>query len=75
MGTTVSPSVKLSTETSGPSMYSSMTTRAPDAPKACPSIMARTASLASSQVWATTTPLPSASPSAFTTMGAPCASI
>ena len=29
IGTSASPSVKLSTETSGPSIYSSMTTRAP----------------------------------------------
>ena len=75
MGTTVSPSVKLSTETSGPSMNSSMTTRAPLCPKALSSIMERTAAFASSAVCATMTPLPSARPSALTTMGAPCASI
>ena len=74
MGTMVLPSVKASTVTSGPVMHSSMTTLAPAAPKALFSIMLTTAALASSKVWATTTPLPSARPSHLTTMGAPCAS-
>ena len=69
IGTSVFPSVKLSTLTSGPSRYSSMTTRAPLSPKARSSIALFTASTASSRVMATTTPLPSARPSALTTMG------
>ena len=46
-----------------------MTTRAPLSPKARSSIALFTASTASSRVMATTTPLPSARPSALTTMG------
>ena len=54
-------------------MHSSMTTVEPEAPNLWSCIMERTASSASSTVAATTTPLPRARPSAFTTMGAPCA--
>ena len=70
MGRMVCPSQKHRTVTSRPVMHSSISTRAPDAPKRPSSIMARTASRASSSVCATTTPLPSARPSALTTMGA-----
>jgi len=44
----------------------------PAAPNAPSNIMAMAAS-ASASVIATTTPLPAASPSALTTIGAPCA--
>ena len=71
MGTMCSPSQKAKTVTSGPVMHSSMTTVAPEAPNLPPSIMSRTAVLASATVWATITPLPRARPSALTTMGAP----
>ena len=53
-------------------MHSSITTVEPDWPNFLSSIISRAAVLASSTVAATTTPLPRASPSAFTTMGAPC---
>ncbi len=56
-------------------MHSSMTTVEPDAPNFLSAIISRAAVLASSTVAATTTPLPRASPSAFTTMGAPWASM
>ena len=72
MGRMCSPSQKASTVTSGPVMHSSMTTLAPAWPNLWSPIMDRTACWASSTVWATTTPLPRARPSAFTTMGAPC---
>ena len=73
MGTRCSPSQKASTVTSGPTMHSSMTTVLPESPNLWPSIISRTAVSASSTVEATTTPLPRARPSAFTTMGAPSA--
>ena len=69
MGTTVSPSVKDRTETSGPVRNSSITTRLPLWPNMPSSIMETTACLASSRVWAMMTPLPRARPSALTTMG------
>ena len=75
MGTRCSPSQKANTVTSGPVIHSSMTTLAPAWPNLRPSIMERTASWASATVWATITPLPRARPSAFTTMGAPSASM
>ena len=75
MGTTVSPSAKASTVTSGPTMHSSMTTVEPEAPNLPPSIMSRTAAFASSTVAATVTPLPRARPSALMTMGAPSRSM
>ena len=56
-----SPSVTTNSETSGPSRYSSMTTRPQSA--ACASAAARSS--------VTTTPLPAASPSFFTTYGGP----
>ena len=67
MGTTVSPSVNESTETSGPVRNSSMTTRLPLAPNFPSSIISRTALFASALLPAMMTPLPSASPSALTT--------
>lgn len=63
-GTTVTPSVMAKRETSGPSRYSSMTTRSQ------PSAWARAAARSS----VTTTPLPAARPSSLTTYGAPKAS-
>ena len=69
MGLTQLPSVKASTETSGPVRNSSITTVEPDLPKMPPSIISRTAALASSRVWAMITPLPRARPSALTTVG------
>ena len=56
---------------SQPVKHSSMTTERPASPKAWPSMMRAMAASASSTVAATTTPLPEARPSAFTTMGAP----
>ena len=69
IGTTVSPSVKDRTDTSGPVRNSSMTTVAPLSPKRPPSIMERTASRASFRVSQISTPLPRARPSALTTVG------
>ena len=69
MGLMVLPSVKASTETSGPVRNSSMTTDLPDAPNFSSFIMEDTASIASSRVLQISTPLPSARPSALTTMG------
>ena len=69
MGTTVSPSVKDRTDTSGPVRNSSMTTVAPLSPKSRSSIIERTASRAASRVSQISTPLPRASPSALTTAG------
>ena len=50
MGTTVLPSAKASTDTSGPSSISSMRMRAPLSPNTRSPIMACTAALASSLV-------------------------
>ena len=69
IGTTVLPSVKLSTETSGPVRNSSTTMRAPLSPNFFSSIMDRTAAFASSLVSAIITPLPRARPSALITVG------
>ncbi|VWL93240.1 Uncharacterised protein [Collinsella intestinalis] len=71
MGRTALPSVKASSVHSGPVSISSITTVLPAAPNA-PSKHSCTACRASSRVRATTTPLPAARPSAFTTTGAPC---
>ena len=68
-GTTVVPSLRQNSDTSGPDRYSSMTT--------APSGLARQAracSSASARSSVTTTPLPAASPSSLTTCGAPNAS-
>ena len=69
IGTMVLPSVKESTDTSGPVRYCSMTIRSPLLPNAPSSIMALTAACASDRVSAMMTPLPSASPSALITVG------
>ena len=69
MGTTVFPSVKASTDTSGPVKNSSTTTVSPLWPNLPSHMAARTASAAASRVSAMTTPLPRARPSAFTTVG------
>ena len=69
MGTTVLPSVKLSTETSGPVRNSSMTIRLPDAPNCLSSMMLFTAASAAASSSQISTPLPSARPSALTTSG------
>ena len=69
MGTTVLPSVKESTDTSGPSKNSSMTMCSPLAPNFLSCIICLTASAASSRLIAIITPLPKASPSAFMTVG------
>ena len=69
MGTIVRPSVKASTETSGPKRRSSISTRSPLAPKTRSLMMATTAAPACAASSATTTPLPRARPSAFTTIG------
>ena len=58
-GTTAEPSVRQNSETSGPSRYSSITTR--------PHATAWASAAARSEV--TTTPLPAARPSSFTTYG------
>ena len=65
------PSHSANSETSSPVRHSSITTAAPASPKARRSIIASIAASASASVAATTTPLPAARPSAFTTIGAP----
>ena len=69
MGHTVCPSVKASTDTSGPVRKLSMTTRLPESPKTLSSIMSRMAARASSRFWQISTPLPRARPSALMTWG------
>ena len=69
MGTSVSPSVNDSTDTSGPVKNSSITMWRPLSPKRPSRIIETTASFASSRLCAMMTPLPRASPSAFTTTG------
>ncbi|MCY1558524.1 hypothetical protein D9M68_954660 [compost metagenome] len=69
-GRIASPSESTKRLTSSPSMNSSITTAAPDAPKA-PEKQSMMASSASSTLMATVTPLPAANPSALITMGAP----
>ena len=69
MGTTVFPSVKARTETSGPSRYSSITILSPLLPNLWSRIISTTAAFASARVFAMITPLPSARPSALTTVG------
>ena len=67
----MSPSHSAKKLISRPDRNSSITTSAPAAPNSPSNIMAMAAS-ASASVIATTTPLPAASPSALTTIGAPC---
>lgn len=64
------PETNASSEHSGPVRHSSTSTLEPAEPNA-PSKQLRTAFSATSMVSATTTPLPAARPSAFTTTGAP----
>ena len=64
------PSHNTKSETSSPSMKSSITTAAPEAPND-PEKQSITASSASSTLMATVTPLPAAKPSALMTIGAP----
>ena len=68
-GTAISPSLITMKLVSSPSMKSSITTRCPAAPNLPPAIMPVSARAASARVRATVTPLPAASPSAFTTIG------
>src|SRR6056297_1742813 len=72
IGRTSVPSQSTKNDASSPLMTSSITTSAPAPPKAPPNMSSMAAS-ASATVSATITPLPAASPSALTTMGAPCA--
>ncbi len=74
IGRTVSPSQSTKKEASSPSMNSSITTSAPASPNSPPN-MSSTAASAWSTVSATITPLPAASPSALTTIGAPLSRI
>ncbi len=61
------PSTSASTETSGPSSISSMTTRAPASPNSRCCIIRSSASSPSASLDGTTTPLPLASPAALIT--------
>mmetsp|Transcript_4882 Transcript_4882/g.11345 ORF Transcript_4882/g.11345 Transcript_4882/m.11345 type:complete len:278 (-) Transcript_4882:820-1653(-) len=66
-GSTVYPSERPNTLTSGPSSFSSMTTSSPASPNTLPSRHSLRAAMASSFVSGTTTPLPAARPDALTT--------
>ena len=70
-GNAVWPSHSANSETSSPIRHSSITTASPASPNARAAIIASIAASAASSVSATTTPLPAARPSAFTTTGAP----
>ena len=70
-GRAVVPSERQKKLASSPVRHSSITTSAPARPMR-PAKQASTAATASSRVAATVTPLPAASPSALTTIGAPC---
>jgi hypothetical protein len=72
MGTIVLPSQNAMNEASSPISASSTTTVSPAGPNICLTIMSCRASSASRMVWAMTTPLPAASPSALMTMGKGC---
>ena len=69
IGTTTCPSVNANTDTSGPVINSSITICLPACPNAWSTINSLTAWTASSSVCAINTPLPSANPSAFNTVG------
>ena len=69
-GETRSPSLSTRNESSSPCRHSSITTRAPASPTIFPESISPAAIAASSFVLQITTPLPAASPSAFTTTGA-----
>ena len=73
---TLRPSAITMKLASSPVRKASTTTRAVSLPSLLPPVKSSprnwsTAAWASATVWATTTPLPAARPSAFTTMGAP----
>ena len=68
-GTTCRPSQSTSSEHSGPVSPSSTMTRRPASPKAAPLSLASTSASASARESATSTPLPAARPSVFTTQG------
>ena len=70
-GSAVVPSHSANRLTSSPTRHSSMTTLRPAGPMVPASMKSAMAASASATVSATTTPLPAASPSAFTTIGAP----
>ena len=70
-GSTLRPSTITMKLASSPARKSSITTRAPASPIELSSSIASIAACASAVVVATTTPLPAARPSAFTTIGAP----
>jgi hypothetical protein len=65
----VSPSVMASTDASSPTRHSSMTILVPAAPSVFFSMNASTAAHPDFASWQMMTPLPAASPSAFTTCG------
>jgi hypothetical protein len=68
-GTARRPSHTTSSDSSGPIMPSSITTVRPASPKDSPASLARRSASASARVGATSTPLPAAKPSVFTTQG------
>ena len=68
-GSTRVPSHSTSSDSSSPPSPSSITTLCPAAPKAKPESLASTSAAASSSESVTSTPLPAASPSVFTTYG------
>src|SRR5690606_11747337 len=68
-GTARVPSQTASTDSSGPDIPSSITTRRPASPKDRPLSLASTSAMASSRSVATSTPLPAARPSVLTTQG------
>ena len=68
---TRSPSVSAKTDASSPSMKASTTTLRPASPNFFSVMMPSSAFMASSTVRQTSAPLPAASPSALTTIGAP----
>ncbi len=63
------PSHTASTDSSGPSMHSSITTVVPAPAKVAPDNLSRTSAIASSRSDVTSTPLPAASPSVLMTYG------
>ena len=68
-GSAVSPSTRAKKLASSPGRNCSITISSPAAPNRCSASISRAAARASSRVWAITTPLPAASPSALTTTG------
>ena len=68
-GASRSPSHSTSSEHSGPTSPSSITTCRPASPKASPESLASMSASASASESVTSTPLPAASPSVLTTQG------